>query len=172
MQIEFLRKEGVLFRVLSIIQSISMPRIVFFSRVFYLSADFTFRYLAKSSLDLIFCVKFFLTLKNLWKNCSFQNLVDDNPPEAKASTNFDVHFLHFSIVYHESLILCEIFGVTIRRNLSHVNTSSKRSCSAAIRSSIAMRRPLDIGFRQRALPYGWPTLTWTFVPPPRRGATS
>ena len=59
-----------------------------------------------------------------------------------------------------------------RTEFGQVNTSSKRSCSAAIRSSMAIRRPLLIGFRQRAFPYGCPTLTWTLVPPPRRGATS
>jgi hypothetical protein len=36
--------------------------------------------------------------------------------------------------------------------LDYVSTSNKRSCSAAIRNSMAIRRPLDIGLRHRALP--------------------
>jgi hypothetical protein len=40
----------------------------------------------------------------------------------------------------------------IQGQRAQVSTSSNRSCSAAIRSSMAMRRPLDIGLRHRALP--------------------
>jgi len=42
---------------------------------------------------------------------------------------------------------------------NHVRTSNNLSCSAAILISIAIRRPLDIGFLHVAFPYGCPTLT-------------
>ena len=50
--------------------------------------------------------------------------------------------------------------------MAQVKTSSNRSCSAALRNSIAILRPLETGMRQVELPYGWPAFMWTLVPPP------
>lgn len=58
------------------------------------------------------------------------------------------------------------------RRSPHVTRSSRRPDSTPRRISIAIRRPVLIGRRQRLFPYGWPTDKWTFVPPPIRGATS
>lgn len=52
------------------------------------------------------------------------------------------------------------------------NTSDTLPISMARLISIVMRRPVLMGFLQSEFPYGWPTLMWTFVPPPTRGATS
>lgn len=51
-------------------------------------------------------------------------------------------------------------------------TSDTLPISMARLTSMVMRRPVLMGFLQREFPYGWPTLMWTFVPPPTRGATS
>jgi hypothetical protein len=56
--------------------------------------------------------------------------------------------------------------------LVYQNTSDTLFISMARLTSMVIRRPVLMGFLQREFPYGWPTLMWTFVPPPTRGATS
>lgn len=78
--------------------------------------------------------------------------------------------LSYFVDWHNGLLdtrVTVVYTMSRERPCGQVSTSLSRSCSAAFRNSIAIRRPLDIGFRQRAFPYGWPTLTWTFVPPPQ-----
>jgi len=54
----------------------------------------------------------------------------------------------------------------------YVTISLSNPSSEAIFTSLATRRPVDMEVRHSALPYGCPMPTWTFVPPPMRGATS